>query len=220
MSLKILLGKFVAFFAGQIPVEGHKNIIDSFQKLIVSSKRFICAHGGPTVLGQIGRRILGRRALRAGIHHSLKSPWCSCVWITLPASSYTGITAQSNGSTYGKVARRGVRKTAAQRNRNTATAPVHSQKPKCQNTECRSALWIGVAQEGSSRVRSNKDSLKKIPTNGNSVTNDQIQNNCPANRLRPRPFHAHQQLHNIPIARKPAAERPRSSWSRRTPKTS
>src|SRR5205809_7286994 len=128
--------------------------------------------------------------------------------------------AQSNGSTYGKVARRGVRKTAAQRNRNTATAPVHSQKPKCQNTECRSALWIGVAQEGSSRVRSNKDSLKKIPTNGNSVTNDQIQNNCAANRLRPRPFHAHQQLHNIPIARKPAAERPRSSWSRRTPKTS
>src|SRR5437870_12149927 len=45
MSLKILLGKFVAFFAGQIPVEGHKNIIDSFQKLIVSPKRFICAHG-------------------------------------------------------------------------------------------------------------------------------------------------------------------------------
>src|SRR2546430_1017140 len=87
MSLKILLGKFVAFFAGQIPVEGHKNIIDSFQKLIVSSKRFICAHGGPTVLGQIGRRILGRRALRADIHHSLKSPWGSCVWITLPASS-------------------------------------------------------------------------------------------------------------------------------------
>jgi hypothetical protein len=107
-----------------------------------------------------------------------------------------------------------------QRNRNTATAPVHSQKPKCQNTECRSALWIGVAQEGSSRVRSNKDSLKKIPTSGNSVTNDQIQNNCAANRFRRRPFHAHQQLHNIPIARKPAAERPRSSWSRRTPKTS
>src|SRR4029077_16689362 len=42
MSLKILLGKFVAFFAGQIPVEGQKNIIDSFQKLIVSPKRFIC----------------------------------------------------------------------------------------------------------------------------------------------------------------------------------
>ncbi len=53
MSLKILLGKFVTFFAGQIPVKGHKNIIDSFQKLIVSPKRFICAHGGPTVLGQI-----------------------------------------------------------------------------------------------------------------------------------------------------------------------
>src|SRR5882724_5172421 len=92
MSLKILLGKFVAFFAGQILVEGHKNIIDSFQKLIVSPKRFICAHGGPTVLGQIGRRILGRRALRAGIHHSLNSPACSCVSITLPASSYTRIT--------------------------------------------------------------------------------------------------------------------------------
>ena len=53
MSLKILLGKFVTFFAGQIPVKGHKNIIDSFQKLIVSPKRFISAHGGPTVLGQI-----------------------------------------------------------------------------------------------------------------------------------------------------------------------
>jgi hypothetical protein len=35
----------VAFFAVQIPVEGHKNIIDPFQKLIVSPKRFICAHG-------------------------------------------------------------------------------------------------------------------------------------------------------------------------------
>ena len=45
MSLKMLLGKFVAFFAGQIPVEGQKNIIDSFQKLIVSPNRFICAHG-------------------------------------------------------------------------------------------------------------------------------------------------------------------------------
>jgi hypothetical protein len=45
MSLEILLGKFVAFFAGQIPVERHKNIIDSFQKLIVSPKRFIFTHG-------------------------------------------------------------------------------------------------------------------------------------------------------------------------------
>src|SRR5262249_3905619 len=45
MSLKILLGKFIACFAGQVPVEGHKNIIDSFQKLIVSPKRFICTHG-------------------------------------------------------------------------------------------------------------------------------------------------------------------------------
>ena len=45
MSLKILLGKFMACFAGQVPIEGHKNIIDSFQKLIVSPKRFICTHG-------------------------------------------------------------------------------------------------------------------------------------------------------------------------------
>jgi Acetyltransferase (GNAT) family len=65
---------------------------------------------------------------------------------------------------------RGVRKTAPLRNKNTATAPVHSQKPKCQNTERRSALRIGAAQEGSSRARSNKDSLKKIPTSGNSGT--------------------------------------------------
>src|SRR4029434_3315419 len=130
------------------------------------------------------------------------------------------ITAQSNGSTYGKVARRGVRKTAAQRNRHTATAPVHSQTPKCQDTDCRSAVRIGVAQEGSSRVRSNKDSLKKIPTSGNSVTNDQIQNNCAANRFRLVSFQARRQLHSIPIAKKPAAERPRSSWSRRTPTSS
>jgi hypothetical protein len=38
MSFKILLGEFVAFFAGQIAVEGHKNIIDSLQQLIVSPK--------------------------------------------------------------------------------------------------------------------------------------------------------------------------------------
>jgi hypothetical protein len=52
MSLKILLGKFVAFFAGQIPVKGHKNIIDSFQKLIVSPKRFICTHGEQFISNQ------------------------------------------------------------------------------------------------------------------------------------------------------------------------
>jgi hypothetical protein len=46
MSLKILLCKFVAFFSGQIVVKGHKNIINSFQKLIISPKRFIGAHGG------------------------------------------------------------------------------------------------------------------------------------------------------------------------------
>src|SRR5260370_7686200 len=128
------------------------------------------------------------------------------------------MTAQSNGSTYGKAARRGVRKTAAQRNRNTATAPVHSQKPKCQNTECRSPVWIGVAQEGSSRVRSNKHLLKKIPTSGNSVTNDQIQNNRAANGFRRRPFHAHHQLHNIPIPRNPPPARPTNSRHRPTPR--
>ena len=90
--------------------------------------------------------------------------------------------------------------------------------PRCQNTEWRSALRIGIAQESFRRVRSNKDSLKKIPTSGNSVTDDQTQNNRGAHRLRP--FHAHQQPHNIPIARNPAAERPRSSCRRRMPKTS
>src|SRR5215472_6163794 len=84
----------------------------------------------------------------------------------------------------------GVKKTAAQRNTNTATAPVHSQKPRCQKTEWRSAVRIGIAQESFRRVRTNKDSLKKIPISGNSVTDDQTQNNRGANRLRP--FHAHQ----------------------------
>src|SRR5215510_1176222 len=112
----------------------------------------------------------------------------------------------------------GVKKTAVQRNTNTATAPVHSQKPRCQNTEWRSAPRIGTAQDSFSRVRTNKDSLKKIPTSGNNVTDDQTQNNRSANRLRP--FHEHQQPHNIPIARNPAAERPRISCSRLTPRTS
>jgi hypothetical protein len=73
MSLKILLCKFVAFFSGQIPVKGHKNIINSFQKLIISPKRFIVAHGG--IKSQSaphrkhesqhlnGRRILGTHCL-------------------------------------------------------------------------------------------------------------------------------------------------------------
>src|SRR5947199_8923349 len=114
-------------------------------------------------------------------------------------------------STYDNVARGVVKKTAAQRNTNTAAAPVHSQKPRCQNTECRSALWIGVAQAGFIRVNINKHSLTKMPASGMSVTSDQMQNNDVANRLRPQPFQAHQQLHNIPIARNPAAERPRNS---------
>src|SRR5256886_14323368 len=123
-------------------------------------------------------------------------------------------------SAYGNAVRVVVKKTAAQRNTNTAAAPVHSQKPRCQNTECRSALRIGVAQAGFIRVSINKHSLAKMPASGTSVTSDQIQNNGVANRLRPQPFQAHQQLHNIPIARNPAAERPRNSCSCRTPKTS
>src|SRR6516165_5876137 len=121
-------------------------------------------------------------------------------------------------SAHDRIISGGVKKTAAQRNTNTATAPVHSQKPRCQNTEWRSALRIGTAQESFSRVRTNNDSLKKIPTSGNSVTADQTQNNRSANTLRP--FHEHQQPHNIPIARNPAAERPRISCRRLTPKTS
>jgi len=123
-----------------------------------------------------------------------------------------------NKSTWHTLIRGGVKKTAAQRNTNTATAPVHSQKPRCQNTEWRSALRIDVAQESFRRERTSKDSLKKIPINGNSVTDDQIQNNRRANRVRS--FHAHQQQHNIPIARNAAAERPSSSCRRRTPRTS
>src|SRR4030095_166483 len=103
--------------------------------------------------------------------------------------------------TYGKVARRGVRKTAAQRNRNTATAPVHSQKPKCQNTECRSAPRIGTAQDGSSRVSRNRHSLQKTPASGTSVVKDQVQNSP-----RPQLFHAHQQPDNIPIPMNAAEE--------------
>src|SRR5437773_6899948 len=89
------------------------------------------------------------------------------------------------------------KKTAAQRNTNTAAAPVHSQKPRCQNTECRSAPRIGVAQAGFTRVSSNKHWLAKMPASGTSVTNDQMQNNGVANRLRLRPSKAHQQPHNI-----------------------
>src|SRR6516165_5757494 len=66
----------------------------------------------------------------------------------------------------------GLRKTAAQRNTNTAAAPVHSQKPKCQNTECRSAPRIGAAQDGSS----SRHSLQKSPPSGTNVVRDRVQN--------------------------------------------
>ena len=120
-------------------------------------------------------------------------------------------------SAYGNAVRVVVKKTAAQRNTNTAAAPVHSQKPRCQNTECRSMLRTGIAQDGFNRVSSNKDSLRKIPASGNSVTNDQVQNN-PARKRRP--FHAHQQPHNIVSAKNPPTERPNNSCIRRIAQTS
>src|SRR5947199_208844 len=97
---------------------------------------------------------------------------------------------------------------------------AHCQKPRCQNTECRSMLRTGIAQDGFNRVSSNKDSLKKIPARGNNVTKDHVQNKRAPKRLRPRIFHAHQQAVNMPIAMKPAAERARNSCSRRIPNTS
>src|SRR2546430_4438076 len=123
-------------------------------------------------------------------------------------------------SAYGNAVRVVVKKTAAQRNTNTAAAPVHSQKPRCQNTECRSMLRTGIAQDGFNRVSSNKDSLKKIPARGNSVTKDHVQNKRAPKRLRARILHEHQQAVNMPIAMKPAAERARNSCSRRIPNTS
>ena len=108
----------------------------------------------------------------------------------------------------------GARKTAAQKNPNTAAAPVHSQKLKCQNTECRSAPRIGTAQDDSSRVNSNRHSLQKAPASGTSVIRDQVQNNP-----RPQCFHAHQQPDNIPIAMNAAEERARNSCNRRIPRT-
>src|SRR5262249_17282035 len=57
----------------------------------------------------------------------------------------------------------GARKTAAQKNPNTAAAPVHSQKLKRQNTESRNAPRIGTAQDDSSPVNSNRYSLQKAP---------------------------------------------------------
>src|SRR5262245_16822560 len=106
------------------------------------------------------------------------------------------------------------RKTAAQKNTNTAAAPVHSQKPKCQSTECRNAPRIGAARDGSSHVSSSRHSLQKTPVSGTSAVRDQIQNNH-----RPQLFKAHQQPANIPIGMNAAEERARSSWNRRIPRT-
>jgi hypothetical protein len=89
----------------------------------------------------------------------------------------------------------GAGKTAAQKNTNTAPAPVHSQKPRCQSTECRSAPRIGAAQDGSRRVSSSRNSLQKSPASGTTVVKDEVQN-----RPRLQPFHAHHQPDNIPIA--------------------
>ena len=107
-----------------------------------------------------------------------------------------------------------VRKTAAQRNTNTAAAPVHSQKPKCQNTECRSTPRIGAAQGGSNRVSSSRHSLQKSPPSGTNVVRAQVQNSP-----RPRPLHAHQQPDNIPNAINAAEQRARNSCDRRIPRT-
>src|SRR5207245_6794665 len=87
---------------------------------------------------------------------------------------------------------RGVKNTVAQRNTNTAAAPVHSQKPRCQNTECRRALRIGIAQEGFSCVSRSRDSLKKIPHKSNSVTKDEVKNKGTSKRPREQAFQAHQ----------------------------
>src|SRR3989454_9064072 len=147
-----------------------------------------------------------------------KRPTNACVCSQFTLCAFT--QSSRARSTYGDAAGTFVKKTAAQRNTNTAAAPVHSQKPRCQNTERRSMLRIGIAQDGFNRVSSNKDSLKKIPARGNSVTKDHVQNKRAPKRLRPRIFHAHQQAVNMPIAMKPAAERARNSCSRRIPNTS
>ena len=81
-------------------------------------------------------------------------------------------------------------------------------------------LRIGIAQDGFNCVSSNKDSLKKIPARGNSVTKDHVQNKRAPKTLRAHPFQAPQQAANIPVAMNPAAERARNSCSRRIPKTS
>ena len=101
-----------------------------------------------------------------------------------------------------------------------AAAPVHSQKPRCQKTECLSAAWTDLIRTGSSRVSSNNASLQKTPANGNRVSADQIQNKRATVTFSRRPFHAHQQAQIIASAKKPAAERPSNSCIRRIRHTS
>jgi len=110
----------------------------------------------------------------------------------------------------------GVRKTVAQRKTNTLAAPLHSQNPRYQKTESRKASRIGVAHDGSARVSSNRALLRKSPVRGKIVTTDhthaRAKDTCVSR------CHVHQHAHTIPIARKPAAERPRNSCNRSIPK--
>jgi hypothetical protein len=95
--------------------------------------------------------------------------------------------------------------------------------PKNPGARRRNAARHGGSESpkiGASCVNNSKLSLQQRPLSGSSVVRDQTQNSSAAGRLRSRPCHAHQQPHNMPIARNPAAERPRSSCSRRIPKTS
>ena len=114
----------------------------------------------------------------------------------------------------------GIKKTAAQRNMNIAAEPDHSQNPRCQKTEFRRTLRMGIAHAGFNRARTNKHSLRKIPASGSSVSKDQVQNKRAWSRFFLKPFHAHQQALNMPIAMNPAAERAMNSCRRRIPNTS
>lgn len=104
----------------------------------------------------------------------------------------------------------GIRNVAPHRKTNTATAPIHSQKPRCQKTECRNACRIGRERVRSNFESNNNASLQTIPASGNTVTVAQIQNND-RGRVRPHPFHAHQQLTSILSAINPAEDRARNS---------
>jgi len=81
-------------------------------------------------------------------------------------------------------------------------------------------LRIGIPHAGFNRARINKDSLKKMPAKGSSVTNDHVQNKRPTSKFFLKPFHAHQQAVNIPVAMNPAAERAINSCKRRIPNSS